>query len=103
MAREKSPQAKLLEDVKRRFQQYPGTPQNDTIRADFGRLAQKLVKTTPISREQSLALTKLEEACFYANAAVVRNPQDDASSVGPAPKTPAAKKTARRVTRTARN
>lgn len=92
MAREKSPQSKLLDDVKTRFAAHP----------DLGRLAQKLVKTLPISREQSLALTKLEEAMFWANTAVARNPQADASSDAPAEKAAPAKKTARRVTRTAR-
>lgn len=41
-------------------------------------LAIKIVQDTPVSREQSLALTKLEEAVFYANAAIARNekPED---------------------------
>lgn len=36
-------------------------------------LAQHVVKATPPSREQSLAITKIEEAMFWANAAIARN------------------------------
>lgn len=36
-------------------------------------LAYNIVKNTPPSREQSLAITKLEEAIFWANAAIARN------------------------------
>lgn len=36
-------------------------------------LAHELVDLTPPSREQSLALTKLEEVVFWANAAIARN------------------------------
>lgn len=36
-------------------------------------LAIKIVENTPISREQSLALTKLEEAIMHANSAIARN------------------------------
>lgn len=36
-------------------------------------LAKDIVESTPPSREQSLALTHLEEAIFYANAAIARN------------------------------
>jgi len=36
-------------------------------------LAVEIVVRTPQSREQSLALTKLEEATFWANAAIARN------------------------------
>lgn len=98
MAREKSPERQLLDRVKRDFADHP----------DLGRVAQKMVKTLPPGREQSLVLTKLEEAMFFANAAIARATPSEApapavSSVGPARKTPAAKKTARRVTRTARN
>ena len=35
-------------------------------------LAQIIVTITPDSREQSLALTHLEEVCFWANAAIAR-------------------------------
>lgn len=43
-------------------------------------LAHSIVSTTPVGREQSLALTHLEEAIFYANAAIAR---------GEAPEVPA--------------
>lgn len=36
-------------------------------------LAIKIVESTPISREQSLALTNLEQAIMLANAAIARN------------------------------
>jgi len=36
-------------------------------------LAIKIVESTPISREQSLALTNLEQAIMFANASIARN------------------------------
>lgn len=36
-------------------------------------LAAKIIELTPPSREQSLALTKLEECIMWANAAIARN------------------------------
>ena len=36
-------------------------------------LARIIMETTPPSREQSLALTHLEEAVMFANAAIARN------------------------------
>lgn len=36
-------------------------------------LAFEICHATPMSREQALALTHLEEAIFYANAAIARN------------------------------
>lgn len=36
-------------------------------------LAYIILENTPVSREQSLAITKLEEAIFWANAAIARN------------------------------
>ena len=36
-------------------------------------LAEHIVENTPVSREQSVALTKLEEAIFWANASIARN------------------------------
>lgn len=39
-------------------------------------LAEEIVKRTPPSREQSLALTNLEDAIFWANAAIARNEKE---------------------------
>lgn len=36
-------------------------------------LAELIGELTPISREQSLAFTKLEESIFWANASIARN------------------------------
>lgn len=36
-------------------------------------LAELITKATPASREQSLALTNLEQAVMWANAAIARN------------------------------
>jgi hypothetical protein len=44
-----------------------------TLRDTAKSLAYIIVKNTPPSREQSLAITHLEEAIFYANAAIARN------------------------------
>lgn len=41
---------------------------------DFGK---GIIKLTPYSREQSLALTNLEQALFWANAAIARNKTED--------------------------
>lgn len=43
------------------------------LRNSAKELAYEIVHYTPHSREQSLALTKLEEAIFWANAAIARN------------------------------
>lgn len=43
------------------------------LRGLFRDLATKLLIQCPPSRERSVALTKLEEAVFWANAAIARN------------------------------
>lgn len=45
----------------------------ETIRETAKAFALLLVDLTPESREQSTALTKIEEAVFHANAAIARN------------------------------
>lgn len=45
----------------------------EEIRAAGGNMAQLLLSDCPRSRELSLALTKIEEAIFWANAAIARN------------------------------
>lgn len=46
-----------------------------TIRDTAKTFADLLVTLTPESREQSLALTNLEQAVMFANAAIARNEQ----------------------------
>lgn len=43
------------------------------IREKYKELALFLLEITPVSREQSLALTQLEYSCMMANAAIARN------------------------------
>lgn len=43
------------------------------IRDKAKELANLIVDLTPVSREQSVALTELETATFWANAAIARN------------------------------
>lgn len=45
---------------------------HEFIRASCRRLAEQIIDSTHYCREQSLALTKLEEAMFWANAATAR-------------------------------
>ena len=44
-----------------------------TLRAAVHLLAVEICSLTPPSREQSTALTKLDEVMFFANAAIARN------------------------------
>lgn len=43
------------------------------LREGGGGLAMLVLQNAPQSRERSLALTKIEEACFWANAAIARH------------------------------
>lgn len=43
------------------------------VRAYLGQMAQEFDMILPIGREKSLVMTKLEEAMFWANAAIARN------------------------------
>ncbi len=43
------------------------------LREKAKELALLIVALTPVSREQSVALTELETATFWANAAIARN------------------------------
>ena len=52
-----------------------GTQQEryENLRAMAKVLATEIMESSKESREQSLAITKLEEAIFWANAAIARN------------------------------
>lgn len=66
------------EDLKRRFQFHPADDENtkaahQAVRDICLEAADAILEETgPSSREQSLAITKLEEAMFWANAAIAR-------------------------------
>ena len=45
---------------------------HEMMRAAFKGLMRHVSEKTPTGREQSLAFTKLEEALFWANAAIAR-------------------------------
>ncbi len=48
--------------------------QHDNVRALCLSVARSFAGTLPAGRERALALTKLEEAMFWANAAIARQP-----------------------------
>lgn len=50
-------------------------PRYEEIRRLAGTLAILIARYTPPSREQALALTKLEEAVMHANSAIAREPR----------------------------
>lgn len=71
------PRAGILARIENDFVYHP--PHGDqieryaAIRAQILKSARFIANNTPPSREQSLALTSLEEAMFWANAAIARN------------------------------
>lgn len=68
---------KAAAQLENNFQYHAPKPgQNDKyvfLRDAAKRLAYEILLNTPPSREQSLAITKLEETIFWANAAIARN------------------------------
>lgn len=48
----------------------------ELLRAKAKEFAELIARHTPESREQALALTNLEQACFWANAAIARNEKE---------------------------
>jgi hypothetical protein len=78
-----------LTDVRRRFAHHPpATPRvvslHEQARAMCGGVAIWVINNTHPSREQSLALTALEEAMFWANAAIARTDPDNHPPASPA-------------------
>ncbi len=64
------------EDINHRFTYHPprdGQPEQYTKLRDEAKAFAHLIGNVPDSREKSLALTKLEEAVFWANAAIARH------------------------------
>ncbi len=74
-----------INEIAHRFAHHPpGSPvvaqTHQEIRTMLGDVAVKLAHLTGRSREQSLALTALEEAMFWANASVARHHPDNQAS-----------------------
>lgn len=65
-----------MNEMEKRFtyhQPKPGQPEKyAAIRAKAKELAELITELSPQSREQSLALTKVEEAVMWANAGIAR-------------------------------
>lgn len=66
-----------FEDIEKRFKHHSPTAekitQHEDVRSETRLLAHYFDDELPESREKALALTKLEEALFWANAAIARN------------------------------
>lgn len=72
-----------LADIKQRFSYHAPSSQvvanlHGSVRDAFLKLAEDLVQTLPQGREVSLVLTNLEQAMFWANAAIARHLNYDA-------------------------
>lgn len=67
----------LLAAIAHRFAYHAPNEQartyHEKVRAILGTCASALAQLTPQGREQSLMLTHLEEAMFWANAGIARN------------------------------
>jgi hypothetical protein len=67
------------QELERRFAYHAPTPgkvvRHGAVRQACLDAARIVVANTPPSREQSLALTALEEAMFHAKSAIARHPE----------------------------
>ena len=57
-------------------------PRYETIRLNARIFAEEILTATPHSRERSLALTKIQEAVMWANAAIALNEAPAAVDLG---------------------
>lgn len=65
-------------ELNHRFEHHPPSNENvslqhEMVREQCRKIADFMFKLLPPSREASLAITKLEEAMFWANASIARN------------------------------
>lgn len=73
------------DEISRRFTFHPAQPGQpelyEAIRAQAHELARLIIRVTPRSREHDIALTRLDETVFWANAAIARRttPEEAAS------------------------
>ena len=70
------PDFTMIQRIDNDFGFHPATddsrPRHESVRWMFRKVAKELVDLVPGGREQSLMLTKLEEASFWANAGIAR-------------------------------
>lgn len=65
---------KILDEIFTYHAPKPGQPEKyQAIREKCKELAYLIEEHVPESRERSLAFTKLEECCMWANAGIARN------------------------------
>jgi len=71
------PDTKVQQQIENNFTYHaPGGNQAERytkLREEAKKLAYLITELTPYSREQSVAMTHLETAIFWANAAIARN------------------------------
>lgn len=67
----------LGEEIENRVSYHEPTPQaaarHQAVRETIKNAIQTIVGHVPAGREQSVAITKLEEAMFWSNAGIARN------------------------------
>ncbi len=90
-------------ELDERFQHHPPSHKgieaaHNDLRYAFRAIARVVVELCPEGREKSLALTKIEEGMFWANAAIARKQQvgEERKPPGP-PDPPGGRPPARRV------
>jgi len=86
-AKQLLPRIKQSLDLQNRFtyhKPFGNQPERyELLRSRARELAELIVDNTPMSREQSLALTKLEECTFWSNSAIARNEVPPKCTCGP--------------------
>ena len=70
-----------IEDLAHRFKYHPPRSeqrrrQHEAVRADCLALAEKLDATLPDGREKAVAISRVEEAMMWSNAALARSPDE---------------------------
>lgn len=78
------------DQINDRFAYHAPSPQDvvdhGDVREMLGTVAYRLASMLPDGREAALVMTHLEEAMFWANAAIARAPEDASGPGQPAPR-----------------